>query len=157
MRPRNILDWHFDQITCRKWRMMLFPLGGSTTLSVTGSVPLRVAVMGASIDFWAVIRWSILIKASLKGETCPTRPCRDHRYFRRIDFSAHDDNRRLYISFSNERWGRACSVNVQAPNVGVAEMFVRQNWSMIEAKARDGLINKSGEDRTIKLATPRGP
>jgi hypothetical protein len=50
---------------------------------------------------------------------------------------------------------RACSVNVQAPNVGVAEMFVRQNWSMIEAKARDGLINKSGDDRTIKLATPR--
>jgi hypothetical protein len=50
---------------------------------------------------------------------------------------------------------RACSVNVQAPNVGVAEMFVRQNWSMIEAKARDGLINKSGDDVTIKLATPR--
>jgi hypothetical protein len=50
---------------------------------------------------------------------------------------------------------RACSVNVQAPNVGVAEMFVRQNWSMIEAKARDGLINKSGDDMTIKLATPR--
>ena len=51
MRPRNILDWHFEQITCRVWGMMLFPLGGSTTLSVTGSVPLRVAVMGASIDF----------------------------------------------------------------------------------------------------------
>ncbi len=50
---------------------------------------------------------------------------------------------------------QAYSVNVQAPNVLVAETFVRQNWSMIEAIARDGLVNKSSEDRTIKLATPR--
>jgi hypothetical protein len=49
---------------------------------------------------------------------------------------------------------RACSINVQAPSVGVAETLVRQNWSMIEAKARDGLIDKSGEDRTINLAMP---
>jgi hypothetical protein len=49
---------------------------------------------------------------------------------------------------------RACSVKVTAPNIHDATTFFRQNWPMIESMARDGLVNRSGEDRTIKLAMP---
>ena len=45
-------------------------------------------------------------------------------------------------------------VKVQAPNIQDAATFFRQNWPMIETMARDGLVSRSGEDRTIELAKP---
>jgi len=49
---------------------------------------------------------------------------------------------------------QACSVKVQAPNIHDATTFFRQNWPTIESMARDGLVSRSGDDRTIKLAMP---
>jgi hypothetical protein len=55
-----------------------------------------------------------------------------------------------------DKGGRhACSVKVQAPNIHDATTFFRQNWSMIESMAREGLVNRSGDDRIIELAMPR--
>jgi hypothetical protein len=54
-----------------------------------------------------------------------------------------------------DRGGRqACSVKVQAPNINDATTFFRQNWPMIEAMARDCLVSRSGDDRTIELTIP---
>jgi hypothetical protein len=46
MRPRNISDWHFEQIICRNWGMMLVPkneAGAQHSLSPVGA--FEVAVM----------------------------------------------------------------------------------------------------------------
>jgi len=48
---------------------------------------------------------------------------------------------------------QACSIKVQAPNVHEATTFFRQNWPMIEAMARDRLVNRSCDDWT--LSCPR--
>jgi hypothetical protein len=94
----------------------------------------------------------------------PMRPSRVFRFdvrrgLARADQRAADASGgyRFHFQIKDKVGRRACSVNVQAPNVGVAETFVSQNWPMIEAMARDGLLKKSGEGRTIKLATPRLP
>jgi hypothetical protein len=53
MRPRNISDWHFEQIICRNWGMALITknqAGAQHSLSPL-MLPVEVAVMGASIDF----------------------------------------------------------------------------------------------------------
>ena len=60
----------------------------------------------------------------------------------------------FHFQITNNGGRQACRVKVQAPNIHDATTFFRQNWPMIEAMARDGLVNKSGDDRTIKLAMP---
>jgi hypothetical protein len=60
----------------------------------------------------------------------------------------------FHFQITNKGGRQAPSVKVQAPNIHDATTFFRQNWPMIESVARDGLVSRSGDDRTIKLATP---
>ena len=60
----------------------------------------------------------------------------------------------FHFQITNKGARQACSVKVQAPNIHDATTFFRQNWPMIESMARDGLVGRSGDDRTIKLAVP---
>jgi hypothetical protein len=60
----------------------------------------------------------------------------------------------FHFQISNKGGRQACSVKVQAPNIHDATTFFRQNWPMIESMARDGLVSRTGDDRTIKLAAP---
>ena len=65
----------------------------------------------------------------------------------------------FHFQIANNGGRRACSVAVQAPTIHDATTFFRQNWPMIESLARDGLVSKSDDDRTIRLAMPgyQGP
>jgi hypothetical protein len=58
------------------------------------------------------------------------------------------------FQIKNNGGRQACRVKVQALNIHDATTFFRQNWPTIESMARDGLLNKSGDAPTIKLATP---
>jgi hypothetical protein len=60
----------------------------------------------------------------------------------------------FHFQITNKGGRQACSVKVQAPNIHDATTFFRQNWPMIESMARDSLVSRSGDDRTIKLAMP---
>ena len=60
----------------------------------------------------------------------------------------------FHFQISNKGSRQACSVKVQAPNIGDATTCFRQNWPMIESMARDGLTGRSSDDTTIKLAVP---
>ena len=60
----------------------------------------------------------------------------------------------FHFQITNKGGRQACSVKVQAPNIHEATTFFRQNWPMIESMARDGLVSRTGDDRTIKLAAP---
>ena len=60
----------------------------------------------------------------------------------------------FHFQISNNGGRQACSVKVQAPNIHDATKFFRQNWSMIESMARDGLVGRTGDDRIIKLSVP---
>jgi hypothetical protein len=60
----------------------------------------------------------------------------------------------FHFQITNKGGRQACSVRVQAPNIHDATTFFRQNWPMIEAIAQDGLVGRTGDDRTIKLAVP---
>lgn len=60
----------------------------------------------------------------------------------------------FYFQITNKGGRQACSVKVQAPNIHDATTLFRQNWSMIESMARDGLVSGSNDDRTIELTVP---
>jgi hypothetical protein len=60
----------------------------------------------------------------------------------------------FHFQITNKGGRQACSVKVQATNIHDATTFFRQNWPMIESMARDGLVSRSGDGRTIKLAIP---
>jgi hypothetical protein len=60
----------------------------------------------------------------------------------------------FHFQITNKGGRQACSVKVQATNIHDATTFFRQNWPMIESMARDGLVSRAGDDRTIKLAIP---
>jgi hypothetical protein len=60
----------------------------------------------------------------------------------------------FHFQITNKGGRQACSVKVQAPNIRDATTFFRQNWPMLETMARDGLVSRSGDDRTIELAKP---
>jgi hypothetical protein len=62
---------------------------------------------------------------------------------------------RFHFQMAKDGARQACSVEVQAFNIHDATTFFRQNWPMIESIARNGLLNRPGGDRTIKLALPR--
>ena len=65
----------------------------------------------------------------------------------------------FHFQIANNGGRQACSVAVRAPTIQDATTFFRQNWPMIESLARDGLVSKSDDDRTIRLAMPgyQGP
>ena len=60
----------------------------------------------------------------------------------------------FHFQITNKGGRQACSVKVQVPDIHDATTFFRQNWPMIETMARDGLVSRSGDDRTIELAKP---
>ena len=60
----------------------------------------------------------------------------------------------FHFQITNKGGRQACSVKVQAPNINDATTFFRQNWPLIESMARDDLVSKSGDDRTIQLLMP---
>ena len=60
----------------------------------------------------------------------------------------------FHFQLSNKGGRQACSVKVEAPNIDDATTFFRQNWPMILSMARDGLVSRTDDDRTIKLAAP---
>ena len=60
----------------------------------------------------------------------------------------------FHFQISDKGGRQACSVLVQATDISNATAFFRQNWSMIESMARDGLANRRSEDSTIRLAVP---
>ena len=60
----------------------------------------------------------------------------------------------FHFQITNKGGRQACSVKVQAPNIHDATTFFRQNWPMIESMARDGLVSRSDDDRTIELVMP---
>jgi hypothetical protein len=61
----------------------------------------------------------------------------------------------FHFQMANNGARQACSVEVQAANIRDATTFFRQNWPMIESIARDGLLNRPVDERTIRLAVPR--
>jgi hypothetical protein len=58
----------------------------------------------------------------------------------------------FHFQITNNGGRQACSVKVQAPNIHDATQFFRQNWSMIESMARDGLTRS--DRNVIRLAVP---
>jgi hypothetical protein len=60
----------------------------------------------------------------------------------------------FHFQITNNGGRQACSVKVQAPNISRRHDILPANWPMTESMARDGLVSRSGEDRTIKLAMP---
>jgi hypothetical protein len=60
----------------------------------------------------------------------------------------------FHFQITNNGGRQACSVKVQAPNIHDATTFFRQNWPMIVSIARDGLVGRTGDERTITLAAP---
>ena len=60
----------------------------------------------------------------------------------------------FHFQMANHGGREACSVKVQALTIHDATAFFRQNWPMIESMARDGLTDRPGDDRTIRLAVP---
>jgi hypothetical protein len=58
----------------------------------------------------------------------------------------------FHFQITNNGGRQACSVKVQAPNIQDATQFFRQNWSMIESMARDGLTRS--DRNVIRLAVP---
>ena len=61
---------------------------------------------------------------------------------------------KFHFQITNGGGRQACTVEVQAPSMQDAAAFFRKNWPTIESIAREGLCNRAGEDRTIKLAAP---
>jgi hypothetical protein len=61
----------------------------------------------------------------------------------------------FHFQITNKGGRQACSVKVAAPSMTDATTFLRQNWPMIESMARDRLLGRSSDDRTIKLVMPR--
>jgi hypothetical protein len=60
----------------------------------------------------------------------------------------------FHFQISNGGGRRACSVQVQAPNIQDATTFFRQNWATIELMARDGLAGGSSDGNRIQLIAP---
>jgi hypothetical protein len=60
----------------------------------------------------------------------------------------------FHFQISSNGGRQACSVKVQAPNIHDATTFFRQNWPMIESMAREGLADRTGDGRTIRLSVP---
>jgi hypothetical protein len=60
------------------------------------------------------------------------------------------------FQISNGGGRQACSVKVQADTLHDATRFFRQNWSMIETMARDGLATGSRDRIQLDVASHVG-
>jgi hypothetical protein len=60
----------------------------------------------------------------------------------------------FHFQITNKGGRQACSVEVMAASSGDAAAFVRQNWPMIESRAREALARRPAVDGAIRLALP---
>ena len=60
----------------------------------------------------------------------------------------------FFFQIANQSGRRACCVKVDAPNMHEASALFRQNWSIIESMARDGINNRAIDDGVITLVMP---
>src|ERR1700730_10663299 len=97
-------------------------------------------------------------KSQIVNLSVPVRRTKGGHQMRRERRAISEDAETITYTFhfqiTNKGGRQACSVKVQAPNINDATTFFRQNWPLIESMARDGLVSRSGADRTIKLVMP---
>jgi hypothetical protein len=60
----------------------------------------------------------------------------------------------FFFQIANKGRRQACSIRVEAPNMREATAMFRQNWSLIETMARDGINTKSCGDGVMALTMP---
>jgi hypothetical protein len=60
----------------------------------------------------------------------------------------------FFFQIANDGARRACCVKVDASNMQEASARFRQNWSVIEAMARDGIDSRGSRDGVITLVLP---
>ena len=60
----------------------------------------------------------------------------------------------FFFQIANEGRRRACCVKVDAGNIQEASALFRQNWSVIEGMARDGIKTGASEDGIITIVMP---
>lgn len=60
----------------------------------------------------------------------------------------------FHFQITNRGGRQACSVRVLAPDICNATTFVRQNWPLIESRAREELAQRIGDEGVIRLALP---
>jgi hypothetical protein len=60
----------------------------------------------------------------------------------------------FFFQIANDGGRRACCVKVDAVNIEEASALFRQNWSVIEGKARDGIKTGAADDGVITIVMP---
>jgi hypothetical protein len=60
----------------------------------------------------------------------------------------------FFFQIANDGGRRACCVKVDAGNMQEASALFRQNWSIIEEMARDGIRTNASEDGIITIVMP---
>ena len=60
----------------------------------------------------------------------------------------------FFFQIANDGRRRACCVKVDASNMQEASALFRQNWSVIESMARDGIDSRGIGDGVIMLVMP---
>jgi hypothetical protein len=60
----------------------------------------------------------------------------------------------FHFQITNNGGRQACSVEVMASSSGDAAAFVRQNWPMIESRAREALAGRLDVGGAVRLALP---
>lgn len=60
----------------------------------------------------------------------------------------------FFFQIANDGRRRACCVKVDASNMQEASALFRQNWSVIESMARDGIDGRGIGDGVITLVMP---
>jgi hypothetical protein len=60
----------------------------------------------------------------------------------------------FFFQIANDGGRRACCVKVDAENMEEASALFRQNWSVIEGMARDGIKTDADEDGVITIVMP---
>jgi hypothetical protein len=60
----------------------------------------------------------------------------------------------FFFQIASEGGRRACSVKVDASDIHEASALFRQNWSVIESMARDGINSGDTGDGVITLVLP---
>jgi hypothetical protein len=60
----------------------------------------------------------------------------------------------FFFQIANDGGRRACCVKVDAGNMQEASALFRQNWSIIEGMARDGIRTNASEDGIITIVMP---
>lgn len=60
----------------------------------------------------------------------------------------------FFFQIANDGGRRACCVKVDAENIQEASARLRENWSVIERMARDGIRTSTADDGVITIVMP---